>query len=65
MRFHQAWLSISLAVLVTLVIDVDAITAPRRAELREEVREVRLCFVLEETGLLTGCRCSYMAIMGI
>lgn len=65
MRFHQAWLSISLAVLVTLVIDVDAITAPRRAELREEVREVRLWFVLENTGLLTGYRCSYMAIMGI
>jgi hypothetical protein len=65
MRFHQAWLSISLAVLVTLVVDVDAITAPRRAELREEVREVRLCFVLENADGLTGCRCSYMDITGI
>lgn len=40
MRIHQAWLSISLAVLVTLVLDAGAYSLKRRAALREEVREV-------------------------
>jgi hypothetical protein len=52
MRLYQAWLSISLAVLVTVVSDVSALSSRRRADLREEVREVCHCCFIFDNGVI-------------